>query len=231
MYNHTIYIKFIALFFFISACSSQDMDTFTDPNLEDGMSYLALGDSYTIGQGVDEQARWPNQLKDSLLVYDKNLSKVDIIAKTGWTTNNLIKAIEAENPDKYDLVSLLIGVNNQYQKLNFNQFKIEFDSLLTIADNLTIKYNRLFVVSIPDYGVTPFGANNSEIIGQEIDKYNSYMKITCQDLGIPFVNITEISRELGDSSIALAPDKLHPSGYQYRLWVKEILPIVKKLLE
>lgn len=221
--------KLLILIFVISSCTSQEIDVNMDPQI--GLSYLALGDSYTIGQGVDKNSRWPTQLQISLEASGHSISQVNFIAQTGWTTNDLLKEITKQNPDKHDFVSLLIGVNNQFQKLNFENFKLEFDSLLTIANNLTIKNNRLFVVSIPDYGVTPFGSNNSEIIGQEIDDYNSYIKLKCQNLEIPFVNITEISRELGDASIALAADKLHPSGYQYRLWVDEILPIVKSLLD
>ena len=194
-------------------------------------TYLALGDSYTIGQGVIEEERWPNQLSAELNGNGKEITNVNIIAQTGWTTTDLLNAIQSENPEKHDIVSLLIGVNNQYQNKPFNLFETEFDSLLNISINLASSIEKVFVVSIPDYGVTPFGANNSQQIAMELDQYNDYMEVKCSSMNIPFINITEISRQLGSSNGALASDNLHPSGYQYGLWVQEILPTVMNLLE
>ncbi|MFT4535823.1 MAG: acyl-CoA thioesterase-1 [Saprospiraceae bacterium] len=197
------------------------------------ISYLALGDSYTIGEGVEESRRWPNQLAVKLAENNISVGQSKIIAKTGWTTRNLTDAIEGADLSNLEgelLVSLLIGVNNQYQKLDFNAFKTEFDLLVDKSMQLAVTSDRVFVVSIPDYGVTPFGSNNSVQIGQDIDMYNQYMSNKCEQLKIPFVDITEISRELGDSADALAYDKLHPSGYQYEKWVDEIFPVVIKLL-
>ena len=116
--------------------------------------------------------------------------------------------------------------DNQYQGQDFGIFQNEFDSLLDISIALANTAERVFVVSIPDYGVTPFGSSNSEIIGQQLDMYNAYMAEQCAALDIPFINITEISRELGASPGALAPDNLHPSGAQYSEWVGAILPVV-----
>lgn len=140
-------------------------------------------------------------------------------------------AIEVEAPKNHDLVSLLIGVNNQYQGLSFDQFKTEFDALLNIAIDLANGKKRVFVVSIPDYGLTPFGANNSEQIAEELDMYNNYMETQSNSLEIPFINITEISRDLGNMEGALATDNLHPSGDQYEKWVEEMSPVVVSLLE
>ncbi|MEO1652819.1 MAG: SGNH/GDSL hydrolase family protein [Bacteroidota bacterium] len=219
--------------FLLFACSDDDPSPGRNLPLPDppnqtlsSYTYLALGDSYTIGESVDTAFRWPNQLRDSLDSKGVLVTEVKIIARTGWTTGELIQAIEDEAPRPRDLVSLLIGVNNQFRRLPFAEFQEEFDSLLSIARELATDADRVFVVSIPDYGVTPFGSFNRATIAQELDAYNDYMHDKCRDLRVPFINITEISRELGDSEGALAFDNLHPSGFQYSLWVEEILPAV-----
>lgn len=191
--------------------------------------YLALGDSYTIGQGVDSLDRWPNQLSAQLISNGIDVQKTDIIAQTGWRTSNLLNAIGNNSIEDYNLISLLIGVNNQFWGEPFDIFQSEFDSLLNITIDLVGK-NRLFIVSIPDYGVTPFGSNNSENIAEDIDLYNNYIQERCAYEGVAFINITEISRLLGDSEGALASDNLHPSGSQYAQWVNQILPIVLDLI-
>ena len=196
----------------------------------ENLDYLALGDSYTIGEGVDEEMRWPNQLAARLETVNVGIKKVEIIARTGWTTRNLLDGIEARNPEKNDLVSLLIGVNNQYQKLPFSKFEDEFGILWQKAIELAGTKERVFVVSIPDYGVTPFGSGDPEGIGKEIDRYNGHIKEVCEAEGIPFVDITGISRELGAADGALAADRLHPSGGQYTAWTEAILPVVIDLL-
>ncbi|MEM7374121.1 MAG: SGNH/GDSL hydrolase family protein [Bacteroidota bacterium] len=197
----------------------------------DSISYLALGDSYTIGQGVEESDRWPNQLAVQLQEHEIPVKSLDIIARTGWTTGNLLAAIQDAAPGPQDLVSLLIGVNNQYQGLEFQEFQEEFDSLLITAIQLAGTQANVFVVSIPDYGVTPFGQANREKIAEELDMYNTYMAQRCDSIDIAFVNITEISRQLGDGANALASDKLHPSGAQYAAWVEEMFPIIIELLD
>ncbi|MCA0931813.1 SGNH/GDSL hydrolase family protein [Lutimonas saemankumensis] len=199
--------------------------------MENSFTFLALGDSYTIGQGVSDEMRWPNQLKDRLLKESVTLEKVDIIAQTGWTTSALLNAINEKQPGQYDLVSLLIGVNNQYQQRPFEEFQEEFKELLNISMNLAGESKRVFVVSIPDYGVTRYGSANPGGIASEINNYNGFIKMHCQENNVPLVDVTEISRNLGDSDGALASDALHPSGYQYSLWVEEIVPVVLELLE
>ena len=192
--------------------------------------YLALGDSYTIGQGVPEELRWPNQLAEKLRDARYNVSEVNIIATTGWTTRDLLNGIEATNPDKHELVSLLIGVNNQYQKLAFDKYENEFLELLDIAIDLAGGKENVFVVSIPDYGVTPFGSGDPVGIGKEIDRYNAFAQKQCAEMGIPFIDITGISRELGNGEGALASDRLHPSGMQYTRWTDAILPVVIEVI-
>jgi lysophospholipase L1-like esterase len=195
------------------------------------LRYLALGDSYTIGQGVEEELRWPNQLAQRLGANNNSISEVNIIATTGWTTRDLLNGIAAEQPEKHELVSLLIGVNNQYQKLPFALFETEFAELLDMAIELSGGKQNVFVVSIPDYGVTPFGSGDPVGIGKEIDRYNAHISDKCDELRIPFIDITGISRELGDAEGALATDKLHPSGSQYTSWTNAILPVVTDLIK
>lgn len=193
------------------------------------IQYLALGDSYTIGQSVDTSDRWPIQLDAKLKDEGFAVERTDIIAQTGWKTSDLLNAIEDTNLEDYNLISLSIGVNNQFSGIPFEVYTYEFDELLgRIID--AAGASRVFVVSIPDYGVTPFGSNNSETIAQELDEYNEYARLKCDNLNIPYINITEISRVLGASEGALASDNLHPSGTQYALWVDEMIPTVRELV-
>jgi lysophospholipase L1-like esterase len=120
-------------------------------------------------------------------------------------------------------------VNNQFSGIPFEIYANEFDELINQMID-AVGSNRIFVVSIPDYGVTPFGSNNSETIAQELDDYNEYARSRCQALNIPYINITEISRSLGASDGALASDNLHPSGIQYAEWVEEIAPAVTEII-
>lgn len=195
------------------------------------IKYLALGDSYTIGQGVSKELRWPNQLTEELKEAGFEVVRNDIIARTGWTTTNLLDAIYAEELNDYNLVSLLIGVNNQFQGKAFSLFQNEFDSLLNWSISIAGSQNRVFVVSIPDYGVTPFGQSEAEKIAKELDRYNAFMKQQCDALSIPFIDITEISRDLKGEEGSLAPDDLHPSGSQYTQWVEKILPVATELVK
>ena len=181
------------------------------------------------GQGIDKGECWPIQLGTKLRETGFAVDKNDIIARNGWETTDLLNALADASLKNYNLVSLLIGVNNQYSKKPFETYTKEFDLLINEAIEL-VGENRIFVVSIPDYGVTPFGSNNSEKIASELDEYNEYASSKCQVLQIPFINITEISRRLGDSNNALATDSLHPSGMQYGQWVEEMLPSVLEIL-
>jgi lysophospholipase L1-like esterase len=217
----------------IDYTSEEEPEEIEEPiGIQEPIKYLALGDSYTIGQGVEESERWPNQLIVELETNDFTVENSEIIAQTGWRTSNLINAIDNSNPQDFNLVSLLIGVNNQFNNQNFDVFISEFNELLQKSISIAGNSGRVFVVSIPDYGVTPFGNSwgNPEQIASELDAYNNYMMQRCAELNIPFINITEISRDLGDSEGALASDNLHPSGAQYTLWVEEILPVVLELI-
>jgi lysophospholipase L1-like esterase len=210
----------------------EDLEAMDDCSMlkDEPIQYLALGDSYTIGQGVETNQRWPVQLVNQLNENQIDVEAIRVIAKTGWTTENLIDATESVAVNQYNLVSLLIGVNNQFQRLSFEQFKSEFNLLVNRSIDLAGCAERVFVVSIPDYGVTPFGNANRLIIAEEIDNYNDFISSRCDELDIPFIDVTIISRELGDATDALASDRLHPSALQYAAWVEEIFPIVVSML-
>jgi len=186
--------------------------------------YLALGDSYAIGESVSEAERWPVQLSETLRKKGKNIEGPRIIATTGWRTDNLGNAINIANlKPEYGLVSLLIGVNNQYQGKPIEQFRKEFEELLNVAIRLAQgKKENTFVVSIPDYGYTPFGKPNQPKISKELDDYNNIIKDITGKYGVKYFYITDISRKgLTDPSL-VASDGLHPSGKQYGLWVELI---------
>lgn len=192
------------------------------------INYLALGDSYTIGQSVCEACRFPEQLRKKLgdLNSDTTYS-LKIIAQTGWTTTNLISAINAQNPTpNYDLVTLLIGVNNQYQGKPFLIYENEFPELINKAIALGKgDKSNVIVVSIPDYAFTPFGqsSSNQTNISTEIDNYNAFAQKYCLDNKIEFINITDITRQGLLNPALVAQDGLHPSELAYSLFVNEIL--------
>jgi lysophospholipase L1-like esterase len=196
---------------------------------------LALGDSYTIGQSVCETCRFPAQLKDSLTNNIINSSfELDIIAQTGWSTTVLKSAIIDANPNNnYDLVTLLIGVNNQYQNRPFSVYETEFPELLNIAIDLAKgDKNKVIVISIPDYAYTPFGQNlyNSNEISTEIDQYNAYAQSQCILKNVTYVYITDITREGLENTNLVASDNLHPSELAYSKFVERLLPLcIEKL--
>ena len=224
MKNQVFFISAIVIVLSLFSCEEKEA-----PQPTITVKYLALGDSYTIGQGVEENERWPNQLSTQLESNGIEVQKTQIIAQTGWKTSDLLNGIADSTLNDYDLISLLIGVNNQFWSQPFDVFQTEFDSLVNIAIE-AVGIERIFIVSIPDYGVTPFGSSNSENIANDIDMYNGYISERCAEEGFPFINVTEISRQLGDSNGALAADNLHPSGYQYSLWVNQMLPSVLDLI-
>ncbi len=194
--------------------------------------YLALGDSYTIGESVSEKERWPNQL--AALVNPLGGVDVTIIARTGWTTSELWQGIQAVAPQgTYDMVSLLIGVNNQYRGYDINEYREEFRFLV----EKSIEYagenpEHVFVLSIPDWGVTPFAAGrNREQLSSEINAFNQINLQESKKAGVHYVDITPASREAVYDSALIAGDGLHPSGKMYAEWAKLALPIAIKILE
>jgi len=222
------YLTIITLLSFYS-CSDKTPDPKPDGSSE--FSFLALGDSYTIGEGVIQDDSWPFLLKESMSASGVELKPVDVVAQTGWTTSELLGGIAEEDPNGHDIVSLLIGVNDQFRNRPMQTFETEFIVLLDKAFELAGSEGRVLVISIPDYGVTPFGSNNSEKIERELNSYNDFMRMQAESKNIPFANITEISREMGAGPGALATDDLHPSRLQYTRWVEEqIKPAVLELI-
>jgi len=200
---------------------------------DSSMSYLALGDSYTIGESVEESFRWPVQLKDSLKKKGFNVEEPRIIARTGWRTDEMLDAAKDQvSKDTFDIVSLLIGVNNEYQGRSPESFISEFESCLKFAiDHSRKGKDGVFVLSIPDYGYTPFGQKNQERITDRLNKYNEICRSISEKHGVLFINITDISREVPENKELVAKDDLHPSGLQYAKWVERSLESVVELLE
>ena len=205
-----------------------------ETNTKKNLKMLSLGDSYTIGESVCTKCKFPEQLKDSLLEEFGSETTIDlkIIARTGWTTTNLIAAIEAENlTADYDLVTLLIGVNNQYQRKDFSIYESEFPKLVNTAIKaVNNDKQNVIVVSIPDYAFTPFGRGNT-IISTDIDKYNNFAKNYCDANGITFVDITDITREGLTNKALVASDNLHPSALAYTKFVGRILPFALEIIQ
>lgn len=189
-------------------------------------TFLALGDSYTIGESVDASERWPVQLAHYINNDQRGFSMADpvIIARTGWTTQELHSAIKEKSPDHdFDLVSLLIGVNNQYRDYPIEDYPQEFERLLDLA----IAFARgdkehVIVVSIPDYGFTPFGEKNKDKITPGIEAYNKINKKISDIRGVKYYNITDISQQGLKYPSLVANDGLHPSGRQYGKWIETI---------
>lgn len=198
------------------------------------LRYLALGDSYTIGQGVDPAQRFPVQLRDSLRLRGLELRPLEVIARTGWSTGDLLAALASQRPDtvQWDLVTLLIGVNNQYRRLGLEGYQRELEQLLQLA----IAYaggrkERVIVLSIPDYSVTPFGKRLAVAkIRAEINDYNAAKRQLVEQLGLTFLDITDLSRAAATRPQWIAADDLHPSGLMYQEWVKRLRPLVQAAL-
>lgn len=194
--------------------------------------FLALGDSYTIGQSVEINERWPVQFLKELKTSTSAIDTLQIIAQTGWRVDQLNEAMNNSDLEApYGLVSLLIGVNNQYQGQKANSFKPEFIEILErslkLVDN---RKERLFVVSIPDWGASPYGATlNRTQISKEIDEFNSVLKEESEKRGVRYFNITTISRRALTDNSLIAIDRLHPSGKMYKLWVDKIIPVISKI--
>ena len=225
---------------FLTACAPSPQLT-PMPDSTNIIRYLALGDSYTIGERVGEAERWPAQL-DALIKADSEFVKqnkeiqLDIIARTGWTTNELWSAIRQSPPQgQYELVSLLVGVNDEYRGGNTRQYQVDFSFLLKKA----IQYaggnpKRVLVLSIPDWGVTPYAQNDPRPAAQisaEIDAFNAVNKDEAQKAGVRYVDVTPISREAPKDPALIAPDGLHPSGKMYAAWAALALPEALAALE
>ena len=207
------------------SCSSQESDQKLQEQIK-SKSYLALGDSYTIGESVPVSDRFPVILVNDLNGKGYNFQEPKIVAKTGWTTDELKTAILKENlSENYDLVTLLIGVNNQYRGRDVENFRLEFADLLQMAIGFANDQpEKVVVVSIPDWGVSPFASGrDQEKIAEEIDLYNKVKKEETLKRNVTFVDITVISRSGLGIPDYFAKDGLHFSGKMHQLWVNEIM--------
>lgn len=196
---------------------------------------LALGDSYTIGESVPAAQRWPVQLVVLLNIDGIPAAAPEIIAQTGWTTDELSAAIAAAKPQgPFDLVTLLIGVNNQYRGRDPDEFSQQFKDLLVQAIEFAgHRPDRVLVLSIPDWGVTPFGqqsGRDSAQIATQIDRYNATARAQVEAAGALWVYVTDLTREAPSDPALLAADGLHPSGKDYGRWAARALPLVRSHL-
>ncbi|MBM3432019.1 MAG: SGNH/GDSL hydrolase family protein [Bacteroidetes bacterium] len=196
--------------------------------------YLALGDSYTIGEAVRTEESFPGQLVSLLRSAGHPVEQWRVIAKTGWTTDELIRAIEeAEKIDPIacdqDLVTLLIGVNNQYRGRSVSEFAVQFQDLLKRAVHYAGNNpERIRVLSIPDWGITPFAADRDrEEISRQIDLFNEEKKSICERAGIHYIYITDLTREAKNRPELITTDGLHPSGIDYFHWAKRVWSSLK----
>ena len=237
-------IKFSYFLIFIIACNSSssfddetlisiDEDASVNQNLNSDnsnqtqFSLLALGDSYTIGEGVNEDQIWPNQFIKVAYENGVDFSSPRIIAKTGWKSYDLINAIESSNFEKkYDYVSLLIGVNNQFNSRPVNEFENDLDKLLIKINNLKKKSGSVLIISIPDWGSSPYGVGfDRNEISNEINTFNNSLKSFANTNGLNYVDVTEISRRAINEPNLIAIDNLHPSGIMYLEWAKKIFQV------
>ena len=203
----------------------------------ENMRFLALGDSYTIGEGVAEDERWPVQLARLLRDDGFDVDEPEIIAQTGWTTDELDAGIDAgidaaAPTGPFELVSLLIGVNNQYRGRPVEEYRGEFGALLGRAAALAGgSAARVLVLSVPDWGVTPFAEGRDRgAIATEIDAFNAVNRAECEAGGARYVDVTPISRLAAGEASLLAEDRLHPSGEMYRRWAEAALPAARAAL-
>lgn len=197
------------------------------------VTYLALGDSYTIGQSVEPSLRFPAQTASWLEQKGIHVQTLEYIATTGWTTLNLQAAIQSINPQgPYDLVSLLIGVNDQYQGLDTTGYRPRFTQLLQKSIQLAgNKVSHVFVLSIPDYSVTPYASgSNREQISREIDNFNAINKQVTLQYNCTYLDITPSTREALNNSNLVAGDGLHPSGAEYKKWAERLGPLMLSAL-
>ncbi len=197
-------------------------------------TFLSLGDSYTIGESVAEKDRWSVQLAAMLREKGVDVAPPDIIARTGWTTAELAEAIQKSgNANTYDVVSLLIGVNNQYRGQSLDRYRTELQGLLQTAIRFAKgKPSRVIVLSIPDWGVTPFAKDPDQAkIATEIDAFNAVCQEEAQKAGVRFFDITPLSRQVGPDPSQVASDGLHYSGRQHRRWAETVLPEAINMLK
>jgi len=195
--------------------------------------YLALGDSYTAGESVAPEESLVSQLVQRLNEGGVSFTEVQKVAKTSWTTSELGYGIESARPQgPFDLVTLCIGVNNQFRGRPLEEYRVEFRGLLAQGVEFAGNHaNAVIVLSIPDWGVLPYGAKfDQALIARQIDDFNQANRAETLNAGAHYVDITPISRREFKDPAMVASDGLHPSGKQYALWVTLIKPLVEEIL-
>ena len=213
-----------------------DRDDFSDTLIVDDnlntprespYSFIALGDSYTIGEGVNEDERWPNQFVDVAYENGVDFDQPMIIAETGWKTYDLLNAINQTNfTKKYDYISLLIGVNNQFNSRPIDEFEEDLDKLMDEMKRIKKNDGSIIIISIPDWGYTPFGeSSDMSDISEQINLFNSSLRKFATTNGLKYVDVTEISRRGINEPVLITNDNLHPSGIMYLEWAKKIYNI------
>ncbi|HEY8401323.1 MAG TPA: SGNH/GDSL hydrolase family protein [Cytophagaceae bacterium] len=203
-------------------------------NNQSPLTYLALGDSYTIGEGVEQVHSFPFQLTLRLRQKGLPVEFPEVVATTGWTTGELLNALEKKKLDtKFNIVTLLIGVNNQYRGYSKEQYREEFFTLVRKAIAYSLHgASHVFVLSIPDWGVTPFAeGRDRDVIRREINEFNQINWEEASRAGVNYTDITAISRQVPLYPSWLTHDQLHPSGEMYEQWVEKLLPLVLKSVE
>ena len=194
---------------------------------ESPYSFIALGDSYTIGEGVNEDERWPNQFVDVAYESGVDFDQPMIIAETGWKTYDLLNAIDQTNfTKKYDYISLLIGVNNQFNSRPIDEFEEDLNKLMDEMKRIKKNDGSIIIISIPDWGYTPFGeSSDMSDISEQINLFNSSLRKFATTNGLKYVDVTEISRRGINEPDLITNDNLHPSGIMYLEWAKKIYNI------
>lgn len=231
-------LPLLLLLLTLNPSSKQSENTTPEPSTQEALdlgstTYLALGDSYTVGEIVSYEESFPAQLSSKIeLDYDLKVNTT-VIAQTGWRTDQLLSAIGGRETATYDIVTLLIGVNNQFRSKPFSQYEKEFPELLDKAIGFAgDDPNKVVVLSIPDYYFTPYGATNGTAkISDEIDQYNAFAKSIAQSKGANFLDITDITRKGLDQPELVAKDGLHPSGKAYEQFVDRLYPLVRSRLK
>jgi len=218
----------------LAACERHPGGDYAAAPVHGKLKFLALGDSYTIGQSVAPSQRWPVQLAGQLRARGIDISDPTILARTGWTTGELLAAIDQAKPEGgNDLVTLLIGVNDQYRGYQTKGFSDRFDTLLQRAATLaSAGIKHVVVLSIPDWGLTPFGRQSARAnVSSEIDHFNAIAKDRTERAGAVWVNISDVSREVANDPMLVAGDGLHPSGKLYDRWADLAAPAAAAVLD
>ncbi len=227
-------ISFFALGEFIYGLALLLIFTSKPGIMQSAHTLLCLGDSYTIGESVQPSENFPSQTISLLRKGGYAFHDPEIVAKTGWTTDELQDAIDKHSfKDSYDFVTLLIGVNNQYREKPVENYKPEFESLLKQAIQFANgKANRVIVLSIPDWGVTPFaGDRDTKRIAIEIDNYNSANKAIAERYKVSYIDITPSTREALNDRSLIASDGLHPSAKEYAKWSEPLSSLIKSMIK